>query len=308
MSVVTEKIKGMFTENLNLKFLSLAVSLLLYSLFHGVQDARRPIVVSPTVLMPPSTANRVLMTQVPPIRLTLRGPRAALDELEADSVRLPMDLTKGTERRIELDPDDVRLPPGVHVEQIDPPVLDLQWEDVVTRDVPVQVSVVGTPASGFVVKGTPKAEPAKVRFEGPKSEIMVLQHVRAEAFDVSGLTAGKYDRQLKIDRPAGHLAPETPTASVSVSLEVVRETVERLFVKVPVVATGVPKARTQPSEVDVRLVCPPEILRALRREQVVPTVTVKGGAATGGSESLPVAVSVDRCDAQSTPARVVVKW
>ena len=50
-----------------------------------------------------------------------------------------------------------------------------------------------------------------------------------------------------------------------------------------------------------------EVLRALRPEQVVPRVEAKT-TATSGSESFPVIVQVDKCEAQITPSTVVVRW
>ena len=47
-------------------------------------------------------------------------------------------------------------------------MLDLQWEDEIVRDVPIEVSVVGSPANGYVVKGVPVSEPTVVRIRGPK--------------------------------------------------------------------------------------------------------------------------------------------
>jgi len=95
----------------------------------------------------------------------------------------------------------IPVPPGVKVEHIDPPVVDLVWEDRVVVDVPVEIGIVGAAASGFVVKSAPTAAPAFVHARGPKSQVMVLQHARADAFDVTGLAAGQYTRQLAVDRP-----------------------------------------------------------------------------------------------------------
>ena len=294
-------------ENLNLKLLSFAFALILYSLVHGSQDAQRSVQVDLVVVLPPESANRVLSNQLPPqVRLTLRGPRAALDELHADDIgNLQVDVHSGSEKRLTLEPAMVHVPPGVHVEQIDPPSIDLLWEDQIVREVPVQVSVVGIPAPGFMVKGAPIADPAFVRVHGPKSEVLVLQHARAEAFDVTGLTENVYSRQLALDKPAGRLTYDA--SSVQVTTGITREVVERLIPKLPVIAVGQPKAKTTPSEVDVRLVCPPEILRGLRPEQVVPRVEERSAAASG-SESLPVIVEVDRCEVHVTPSAVIVRW
>jgi len=304
-----EKLKAAFTENLNLKFIAFVLALLLYSLFHGAQDAQRTMTVNLVALMPPESVNRVLVSPIPPsVRLTLRGSRSALDDLHSDDIGyLQIDVRLGSEHRVTLDPGMVHVPPSVRVEQIDPPTIDLAWEDQVVRDVPIQVSVVGTPAPGFVVKGVPLADPPTVRVRGPKSEVLVLQHVRADPFDVSGLTEGNFPRHLAIDRPTGRVLPDLATQSVLVTAEITREVVERPFVKVPVAVVGQAKGKGQPNEVDVRLVCPPEILRALRPEQVVPKATVHS-TAPSGSESIVVEVNVEGCEAHTTPSSVVVRW
>jgi hypothetical protein len=304
---LVERVKGSLTENLNLKLLSFAFALVLYSLVHGSQDAQRSVLVDLVVVLPPESANRVLSNQLPPqVRLTLRGPRAALDELHADDIgNLQVDVHSGNERRISLDPAMVHVPPGVRVEQIDPPAIDLVWEDQIVREVPVQVSVVGIPAPGFMVKGAPIADPNSVRVRGPKSEVLVLQHARADAFDVTGLTENVYPRQLALDKPLGRLTYDT--SRVLVTTAITREVVERLIPKLPVIVVGQPKAKTTPPEVDVRLVCPPEILRGLRAEQVVPRVEERS-IASSGSESLPVIVEVDRCETHATPSAVIVRW
>ncbi|WP_394826449.1 YbbR-like domain-containing protein [Pendulispora albinea] len=306
---IGEKVKAAFTENLNLKFIAFALSLVLYSLFHGAQDAQRTMSVNLVALMPPESASRVLVSPLPQsVHLVLRGSRSALDDLHSDEIGyLQIDIHLGSERRVTLDPSMVHVPPSVRVEQIDPPTIDLVWEDQVVRDVPIQVSVVGTPAPGYVVKGVPVAEPPTMRVRGPKSEVLVLQHVRADPFDVSGLTEGSFRRHLAIDRPTGRVQPELAAPSVLVTAEITREVVERPFIKIPVAVVGQAKGKSQPTEVDVRLVCPPEILRALRPEQVVPKATVHSSA-PNGSESIAVEVNVEGCEAHTTPNAVVVRW
>jgi YbbR domain-containing protein len=302
-----DRIRVAVTENLNLKLLSFGFALVLYSMVHGGQDAQTTVSVDLDVLVPPESANRTLVNKSKEsVKLTVRGSRAAIEELHARDVgAIQLDAHTGNEKRVSIDPASIRLPPGVRVEQIDPPAIDLTWEDRVERDVPIQVSVVGTPAPGYMVKGAPKSEPRDVRVKGPKSAVMTLQYARAEAFDVSGLGEGIVSKQLAIDKPQPELSYDT--ASVKVTLEITREIVERPFTKLAVAVVGPPKGKTQPAEVDVRLVCPPEVLRALRPEQVVPRVEVQSHEPTG-SMTLPVEVSVDKCDAHVTPSTVVVRW
>lgn len=301
------RLRQLVTENLNLKLLSLAFALVLYSLVHGSQDAQRSLPINVVALTPPETSNRVLMTPIPAqIRVTVRGPRSTLDDLHADDMSsIHVDVRGGNETRVVFEPSAIPVPPGLKVEQIDPPAIDLSWEDLIVRDVAVEVGVVGTPAAGFMVKGAPVADPSFVRAHGPKSEVMLIQRARADAFDVTGLTEGKYSRQLAIDRPPGRVTFDAP--SVAASVEIGREVAERPFTKVPVAVIGHTNAKAQPAEVDVRLACPPEVVRALRPEQIVPRVQV-AATTEHGSDALPVQLVIDQCEVHVVPPSVIVRW
>ncbi len=301
------RVRSIVTENFNLKLLSLGFALLLYSLVHGSQEAQRSLMLNVVAFTPVDAQNRELVTPIPAqLRVTVRGPRTTLDDLHADDIgSVHVDLRGGNETRWTFDPATIPVPPGLQVEQIDPPAIDLTWEDRVTHDVPVEVGIVGTPAPGFVVKGVPAADPETVRARGAKSEVMVIQHARADAFDVTGLTAGKYTRQLAIDRPPGRVTFDT--SSISASVEIGREVVERLFTRVPVATAGHVGAKTQPGEVDVRLMCPPEVVRGLRPEQIVPRVQAIGPG-DHGSEVLPVELTIDQCEVHMTPSTVIARW
>ncbi len=300
------QLRSAVTENLNLKIISLLFALVLYSVVHGSQEAQRSIRLNVVALLP-QTPNRVLMTSLPEkVNVTVRGPKSTLDDLNADEIAsVQIDLRGGTETRWTFEPSTIPLQPGLKVEQIDPPFIDLSWEDVVQSDKPVQVGVVGTPAAGYVVKGAPIADPPRVRMSGPGSRLSVIQFARADAFDVTGLTAGKYTRELAVDHPPNRV--DLDVRSVSATVEIGREVAERPFTKVPVAVLGRSSAKVQPAEIDVRLSCPPEIVRALRPEQIVPRVQVSSGA-DHGSDVLPVQLVIDQCEVHLTPQSVVVRW
>lgn len=303
-----DRIKAMLTENLNLKLLSFAFALVLYSLVHGGQDSRGSISVDLEVNLPPESGDKVFIGTIPrDVRIFVRGSAQTIDNLRGGAVHMILDLTRSPER-VVFNEKMVRLPDGmrVEIEQFEPPSIDLKWEQRVTRDVPVQVSVVGAPADGYVVKSPLVAEPKSVKVRGPQSDVMVLQHVRADAFDVRALAAeGEYPRQLAIEKPNPRL--QIDPQSITVTAEIAREVVERVYQKLPVVVVGTPKGKAQPAEIDVRLVCPPEIVRNLRPEQILPQVEVTSKE-PAGSVVLPVAVRIDECEAFITPREVVVRW
>src|SRR5882724_3708799 len=251
---INARIWDALAENIGLKVLSFAFALGLYTFIHGAQDAQRTLPVDVVATTPPESAHRVLLTPLPPIvRVTVRGPRTILDEMKADDLgSIQLDLRTGKIDHINFDPAAVHLPPGVRAEQIDPPSLALRWEDEIIREVPVHASITGQPAPGFVVKGAPQAEPAMVRAMGPRSLVDVVQFARAEALDVTGSAKeGTYDRVLPLDRPPARVQFETQT--VTVRVEIAREELQRVFIKVPVQRVGVARGTVTPPEIDVKI-------------------------------------------------------
>ena len=112
-----ERIRASITENLNLKLLSFAFALVIYSLVHGGQDARRSIVVDLEAIPPSENSDRILVTSIPhSVRLFARGSNQTIDNLRASSVSVVIDLSQSAPTHVTFDPKMVRLPEGVNVE------------------------------------------------------------------------------------------------------------------------------------------------------------------------------------------------
>ena len=63
-----------FTENVPLKLLSLALSVLLFSIVHSDQDGQRSIFVDVVALLPPPGSQKMLISDIPhQVKVTLRG-------------------------------------------------------------------------------------------------------------------------------------------------------------------------------------------------------------------------------------------
>ena len=75
---------------------------------------------------------------------TLSGSRTTLDDLRADDLgTLQLDLRTGRVPYVELDASMFHVPEGLVAEQLYPPRIELRWDDVITRVIPVQVSRTG---------------------------------------------------------------------------------------------------------------------------------------------------------------------
>jgi len=298
-----------FTENLGLKAIAFIAALVLVAYQRSQEDERtRTIPFSVDVQLPEAAKRRELMTAIPPsIRVTVQGSLGALDELSNSSNNVELDLRKGNIDRISFSPDNFRLPPGTRIKTIEPTGLDLEWQNIIEREVPIQTSVTGAVAEGHEVEST-TVSPESVILVGPERLVNVTQSVRVAPFDLSGLASGRYERQLALDPPPDR-TNYLDLTSASVQVTVRRRLVTANFPKVPVEVVGATNALVTPQHVDVTVRGAPEIVAALHVELVVPRVDVSDqDTSKHGSVALPVVVDLSRADAVIQPPTVKVTW
>jgi hypothetical protein len=306
-----DQVRAAVVENLGLKILSLLCALGLYAFLHGAENAQRTFSVSVLSLMPPDSANRTLVTQLPnEVGITLRGSRTQLDDLHVgDLGSLRLDLRSGRKASIDLDPSMFHVPTGLTVEQIIPSSIELRWDDVILRPIQVQVARTGEPAPGYTVKNAIATAPPNVQARGPRSIVDVMQFARAAPFDVTGLPEGSHRRQLLLDKPPSLVTYDIE--SVTAIVEIGRELVRKELTKLKVEVIGIPRATTIPATVKVTIMGTAEDVNGLMPEAIVPRVEPKAAGADpgkAGSEILPVVVDVGKAKAEVEPPKVVVKW
>lgn len=306
-------LRAAFLDNIGQKALSLVFAIGLFVYLRGQQEVYdRAFELGLFVSKPPDSANRELMTQVPPdIHVTLRGPLRSLERLMQQQLApIELDLKSGQTSVINFDKSMVTLPPGVELVIFDPPTIRLEWQDIVERSVPLQASVTGLPAEGFLVNGLPDVEPKVVRVRGPKRIVEEIQFVRLAAFDVTGLTEGQFHRPVAVDAPpprVSYIGFSGAQATANITRRVSEAKFERLSVEV----IGVPNGTTVPKFVVVTVVGPPEVVRALRTEQIVPRAdlgTIDLKAQPHGAQVAKVVVDLANAEAQVQPPTVSVKW
>lgn len=305
-------VRSALLENLGLKLISLMFALGVYAFIHGAENAQRTIAVSVVSVMPPENANRQLMTQIPTeVAVTLRGSRTHLDDLRSDDLgSLQLDLRSARETRIDLEPSMFHVPVGLTVQQIYPPTIEVRWDDVIERQIPVQIPRTGELAPGLVAKGATAADPPVIIARGPSSVIDVVQFARTAPFDVTGLIEGVHRRTLALDKP-----PKLATynaESVVATIDVARELLRKPFPALKVEVVGVARATTKPSTVNVTVVGTVEDVNEISAEAIVPRVEPKAAGidtSKPGSAYLDVLVDVpQRVRVEVQPPKVLVKW
>ena len=305
-----DKVRGYFFDNFWLKLFSLVVALGLYAFIHSAESAQRTVEVDVVVLPPPP--DRQLLTQLPTqVAVILRGPRSQLDALKRDEIgSLQIDLRSGRGSQINLDAGTLKLPTGVSVLQMYPAAVETRWDDIVQKEVQIQVARTGEPAQGLTVKGAVLVEPAQVTARGPRSTLNVMQLVRTVPFDVSGLPEGVHKRQLSLDRPPSLVTYQTDT--VVATVEIARALVPRELPKLKVQVVGIVKATVQPATVTVRVTGTAEDVQAIDPDAVVARVEPKMAGldiTKPGNAYLEVLVDLPKVSSvEVIPDKVYVQW
>ena len=303
-------LRAALLENVGLKLVSLLCAFGFYAFIHGAERAQRTFPVAVVVLMPPDSANRQLIKAPPTeVAVTLSGPRTQIDTLSPNELgTVQVDLRTGRESSIPIKASMLSIPPGLTVEQIFPTQIDVRWDDVVSRRLPIQVARTGEPAAGLAVKGSVTTRPETVEARGPRSIVEVMQFARAAAFDVSGLTEGTHPRSLLLDTPPKQVSYDVD--SITATVDIARE--ERMLpikaLKVEVV--GAPRATTRPPTVNVKIWGSPDLVNGLQPESIVPRVELPEGTdlTKPGSMFAPVIIDVAGVQTEVDPPRVLVKW
>lgn len=307
-------IERAFTENLGLKAAALLLSLGFFGYVHGQQGQQERTLPVSVISLPPPEGDRVLTTPLPPnVHVTLRGPSRLMSRLAQEGAPpVEIDLRDGKRSQISFHRGMFQIPEELELLVVDPPRLELRWEDVVIRQIPLQASLTGKPADGHVIRNEPTIDPPAITVKGAESKVETIQYARLVPYDVTGLSEGRFPRQLALDAPPP-LVRFLGSQAATVTVEVVRRRSEKTFSRRPVEVIGPHHASVVPKTVDVTIMGPPEVVRALRDDQIVPQADLTASglwskADTHGAVTVPVVVRIAGATAETQPPVVTVKW
>lgn len=299
----------MFFENVALKLISVLCAMGFFMFIRGSERDEMRFDVGIAHTVPPDDARRILVKEPPSgVSVTLRGPRTQLESLPRDLGLITLDLSTGHEKTIELTPAMVpNLPPGVEVVQLFPSRIDVRWDDIVSRSLPVQVESKGSLQRGYKLKGNLVIEPSTVTATGPRTIVELMQSARAGTFDLTDLHADE-ERAMTLELPPQGV--EYNTRSIGVLAEVVREELVVPFKSVRVEVVGPAKASTRPETVTVTVSGIAETVSAVETGQIVPRVELPEGVdlSKPGSVMAKVLLDIPNTTVTVEPEKVLVKW
>jgi YbbR domain-containing protein len=292
-------LRGMFFENLALKFLSLVLALTVFLMVNTERDRE----ITERVALSPAWpgGDKVLVSpRIDEVRVTIKGtPRRLREVGKLDPINL--DLRDAPTGAIPITADMIKLPAGLEVIDINPRSVLVAWDERAEKPVEIAPLATGHPKHGFVMSGI-EAVPATVTVRGAKGTLATLHSVSTRPVSVEGHDASFVENAAVVS-PDGITLVGSPEVSAKISID------EQLVTRKVTLAVQVrgdgepPRWRVDPERVDVTLT---GALLAVEQANVVPVVKVtpsdpKSREATVSVEGLPPGIGV-----RLSPERVTI--
>lgn len=229
MKQLWEKVVALAGSNFGLKAVALIIAVGLW--LAGHRDTERAIEVPVEFRNLPADL-MVVDNRVDYVVLRLTGPRTLISTLDADRLKLSVDLNDAKPGSLSypLGTEYFNVPRGVTVSRITPPVVHLRLEPVAKRTLPVSVRISGKPSAGYRIAEI-VAQPQNVAVQGPAEEMRRLVSIETVPVDVEeSRSAVKRKVRLSNDGKALSMVPD----QVEVSITIEEERASREFDRVEV--------------------------------------------------------------------------
>lgn len=185
LSILTD----LFTRNVGLKLLSLAMAVLLWYMAVGRERGEVGMTVPLELINIP--ANMVVVNELPDgISLRLRGSLALTRQVAERRLRFSLDMSgarKG-ENRFTLQPDTLGLPGEMEVIRVAPNTVVVQLESLIIKTLNLMPVIKGEPVAGYIIEGI-TLEPQKLDVRGPESIMNRLEVLWTDPINVTTFSA-----------------------------------------------------------------------------------------------------------------------
>jgi YbbR domain-containing protein len=220
-------------RHLGLKVLAIMLASVLWFTVAGEHVVERSLRVPLAVRNLP-TSLEIVGDLPESVDVRVRGSAAQLSRLETGDIVAMLDLgtARTGSRLFHLRADEVGVPYGIEVAQVNPPTILLSIEKSIRRIVPIVPTTDGDPAPGFVV-GRISAEPSTVLVVGPESRVREVGSATTEPVEIDGKSARVRDVVTVGVADAAVRLVEQPL-SATVVIEILPAPIERVVAGVPV--------------------------------------------------------------------------
>ncbi|MGB2690395.1 MAG: CdaR family protein [Desulfobacterales bacterium] len=133
------------------------------------------------------------------IEVHVRGPKSIIRTLSDLKIQYTIDLS-GVNIGVNFIPihqAKIPLPNGISILKINPDSITVKVENEIKKKLPVNISLTGKPAKGFMVVGS-KAKPMSVILRGSEDTLSQMDKVSTQPINIKGLS-GSFKKEVALD-------------------------------------------------------------------------------------------------------------
>lgn len=254
-----KRYQEMWPKDWTLRFISLALAVLLWHFVGGNDTVNKSVMVPVEVINLPR--DLVISNQFKrEIEVTLSGPRNQVLGIEKGDLRRQVDLAKAVPGTMVINNENqmISVPRGVKVQRIQPDSIILSLDKLIQKQLVVKPVTKGNVASHFVLKDI-KMKPETISITGPQAVLSQLDGLQTEPLDISGMNQSvQLQIPLELNPALLELIGET---SVTADLVIVEESVEKRISGLPIEMNGMEGMQVTPSSVTVTAVLPRSLVK-----------------------------------------------
>lgn len=244
-------------NNWVLKLISLAFALLLWYFVVGEDKIDTTIYIPVEIVNLPREL--IISNQFKKqLEATISGPRGLISSINRQRITKTINLAKATPGTIVIrnEPETIQFPRGIIVSRIQPTHITLLIDELIEKELPVQATTTGIPASGHELEEV-IIDPQSIKISGPKAIIGNEKVLKAKTLDISGLKGPTTFQVPLVLRP--ELIELMGETVVTANVIIREKTVERTITHIPVKVIDPESSRKitiEPEEVNVRAMLP----------------------------------------------------
>ena len=197
------------------------------------------------------------------IEIRARGPKHLVGKLDEHQLRYTVELGDVGigDNFVRVEKSRIPIPGRFSIDKVNPPVLAVTIEREIRKELPIMVSVSGTPAPGFLVADA-VARPPSVILRGPEGALTPIEEAVTKAIDVRGLSES-LKKEIVLDLPRGLLV-DSPAGTILAEVFIEEERIVKEFEGVPVEGLDSHRAHSiVPPTISIRVKGPVSLLQRL---------------------------------------------
>lgn len=266
-------VTALFSNNLSTKLISVITALVLWMVVLGSQNVEVtkdvPLELLPSEELLPANEIPTL------VNVRISGPKAFLRtfvERKESPIRINLRGTKPGVVTYRFMPEDFKVPLGVKVLWIQPPVLSVKLEPARTKEVPVRVELRGSPPEGVRI-GKIELDPAHAKVRATRARLEGLTEIVSLPIDVSDLIEDT-ERTLAFDLPTEEVQLVSPPPKVRI--QVIAAAPNFRLRNVPIRVLSSLRAHPAVGRVTIFVRAPPRELKALDSSRISAEIDLRG--------------------------------